>query len=366
MSSIIAMTATWHFRNVVLRAFRATRHDDADLPVICLDPWTESAVENTARADRDWRQVVTREPWLPGRRQLRPVLPFSRDPGKSGQSRLFTILPIEGPGTSGCGRGFGCEDQSPLQSHAGRLRDYLIRRTQPFRIAGYKRSGMLSWNNVMHASRPNKKRRIMSRKHVAMVAAAAFGSLLLFRSVRAEPPHAALVVGSANYASLPGIVGCGRSANAVSAALRGLNFQITERQDASTGGVDAGMSEFADHLVSGKGAGFVYICGYATDFNNRTFLLPTTARIGRPSDVITQGILAKSMLATVSRDPSTVAVVVFDLIPQPGSSQRIDLDGLANATVPDGVGIIAATETTTTRLRLRLQPHWWQHFPGRM
>ena len=182
-----------------------------------------------------------------------------------------------------------------------------------------------------------------------MVAAAAFGSLLLFRSVRAEPPHAALVVGSANYASLPGIVGCGRSANAVSAALRALNFQITERQDASTGGVDAGMSEFADHLVSGKGAGFVYICGYATDFNNRTFLLPTTARIGRPSDVITQGILAKSMLATVSRDPSTVAVVVFDLIPQPGSSQRIDLDGLANATVPDGVGIIAATETTTSQ-----------------
>jgi len=201
----------------------------------------------------------------------------------------------------------------------------------------------------MHANRPNKKRRIMSRKHVAMGAAAVFGSLLLSPSVQAEPPHAALVVGSANYTSLPAVVGCGRSANAVSAALRALNFQLTERQDASTGGVDAGMSEFADHLVNGKGAGFVYICGYATDFNNRTFLLPTTARIGRPSDVITQGILAKSMLATVSRDPSTVAVVVFDLIPQPGAPQRIDLDGLANVAVPDGVGIIVAAETTTSQ-----------------
>ena len=189
----------------------------------------------------------------------------------------------------------------------------------------------------------------MIRTYVGMGVAAAFGGLLLSSPSQAEPPHAALIVGSANYASLPGIVGCGRSANAVSAALRALNFQLTERQDASTGGIDAGMSEFADRLSNGKGPGFIYICGYATDFNNRTFLLPTTARIGRPSDVITQGVLAKSMLTTVSRDPSGVAVVVFDLIPQPGPPQRIDLDALANVAVPDGVGVIVATETTTTQ-----------------
>lgn len=189
----------------------------------------------------------------------------------------------------------------------------------------------------------------MSRNHVGVGAAAAFASLLLLSSVRAEPPAAALIVGNANYTSLPGIVGCGRSANAVSAALRALNFQITERQDASTGGIDAGISEFADHLANGKTPGFVYICGYAADFNNRTFLLPTTARIGRPSDVITQGVLAKSMLATVSRDPGTVAVVIFDLIPQPGLPQPIDLDGLSKIPVPDGVGILAAAEATTTQ-----------------
>ena len=194
-----------------------------------------------------------------------------------------------------------------------------------------------------------KKRRIMIRAHVAAGVAAAFGGLLLSSPTQAEPPRAALIVGNANYGSLPGIVGCGRSANAVSAALRALNFQITERQDASTGGIDAGMSEFADRLSNGKGPGFVYICGYATDFNNRTFLLPTTARIGRPSDVITQGVLAKSMLTTVSRDPSGVAVVVFDLIPQPGPTQRIDLEALASVAVPDGVGIIAATEASTSQ-----------------
>jgi hypothetical protein len=193
----------------------------------------------------------------------------------------------------------------------------------------------------------------MIRRNVAIGLAAAFGGMFLSLTVRAEPPRAALIIGSANYASLPSIVGCGRSANAVSAALRALNFQISERQDASTGGIDAGMGEFADRVTNGKGPGFVYICGYATDFNNRTFLLPTTARIGRPSDVITQGVLAKSMLTTVSRDPATVAVVVFDLIPQPGQQPgpppRIDLDVLANTAVPEGVAIIAATEATTTQ-----------------
>jgi hypothetical protein len=194
-----------------------------------------------------------------------------------------------------------------------------------------------------------KKRRIIIRKPVAMGVAAAFGGLLLSPSARAEPPRAALVVGSANYASLPGVVGCGRSANAIAAALRALNFQVTERQDASTGGIDAGMGEFSDRLTNGKSPGFVYICGYASDFNNRTFLLPTTVRIGRPSDVITQGVLAKSMLSTVSRDPATVAVVVFDLIAQPEPPQQIDLDALTRVAVPDGVGIIAATETASTQ-----------------
>ncbi len=85
----------------------------------------------------------------------------------------------------------------------------------------------------------------MIRRNVAIGVAAAFGGVFLSLSARAEPPRAALIVGGANYASLPAVVGCGSSANAVSAALRALNFQITDRPDASTGGIDAGMSEFA-------------------------------------------------------------------------------------------------------------------------
>jgi hypothetical protein len=161
----------------------------------------------------------------------------------------------------------------------------------------------------------------------------------------AQPARAALVVGNATYTAMAGVPSCARSANVVSAALRAAGFEVTDRQDASSGGIDAGIGDFSQHLAAGKGAGFVYICGYATDFNDRTFLLPTTATVSRPSDVMTQGVLAKSMLAAVSHDPATIGVVVYDLVPLPGATAPIGLDVLAHLPAPDGVGVLAASET---------------------
>jgi hypothetical protein len=186
----------------------------------------------------------------------------------------------------------------------------------------------------------------MPRPLIAVAAIAVCAILFPAAQGRAEQMRAALIVGNATYTDLPGITACARSANLVAAALRAIGFQLTERQDASTGAIDAGIGEFSQHLAEGKGPGFVYVCGYGTDFNDRTFLLPTTARIARPSDVMTQGVLAKAMLATVTHDPATVAVVVFDLIPKPDEPAKLGLDALAALPVPEGVGVIAATETT--------------------
>jgi hypothetical protein len=185
---------------------------------------------------------------------------------------------------------------------------------------------------------------IMRRASIAAVAIGAW--LLPAPGAWAQAARTALVVGNGNYNSLPAVPGCARSANVVSAALRALGFEVTERQDASTGALDAGITEFSQNLATRKGTAFVYVCGYGTDFNDRTFLLPTTARITRPSDVLTQGVLAKSLLATVSRDPANVAVVVFDLVPKPDGPARMELDALVSLPVPDGVGVMAVNETS--------------------
>ncbi len=184
----------------------------------------------------------------------------------------------------------------------------------------------------------------MPRITLIRTVTAFFAGLLSINAARAEPPRVALIIGNATYSSLPAIPGCRKSANTVAAAMRALGFQVTERQDASTGGVDAGISEFASHLAGGASTGFVYICGYATDFNDRTFVLPTTARIDRPSDVLTQGTLAKAMFGPMIRDAATVGVVVFDLVPKPDGPPKPGIDALAALPVPDGVGIIAGVE----------------------
>jgi hypothetical protein len=186
----------------------------------------------------------------------------------------------------------------------------------------------------------------MPRIRLVIAALATIAGLLPHTSARAESAGAALIIGNATYATLPGVPACAKSANAIAAALRGLGFQVTERQDPSTGGVDAAIGEFTQHLAGGGSAGFVYMCGYATDFNDRTFVLPTSARIERPSDVLTQGVLAKSMVAPVSRGPATVGIVVFDLIPKPDGPPKLGLDALAALPVPEGIGIIAASETS--------------------
>jgi hypothetical protein len=188
---------------------------------------------------------------------------------------------------------------------------------------------------------------IVSQITILITAVAACSGLWRIPDAQAEPPHAALIIGNATYGSLPAIPGCRKSANTIAAALRALGFQVTERQDASTGGVDAGIGDFSEHLAGGPGTGFVYICAYATDFNDRTFILPTTARIDRPSDVLTQGVLAKSMLGPIGHDPATVGVVIFDLVAKPDGPAKPGLNALAALPVPDGLGIIAAVETAS-------------------
>ena len=195
--------------------------------------------------------------------------------------------------------------------------------------------------------RPREIQRPGMRRHNLIATAIAALAIVSFASTAsAEPARSALVIGNGTYSTLAPIPGCLRSANSVAAALRAAGYNVTDLEDATSGAIDAGVADFSQHLADGKGPGFIYICGYATDFNSRAFLLPITANISRPSDLLTQAILAKSMLGTVSHDPATVAVVVLDLVAQTDATSKIDLYALTGVPVPEGVGIIAAQETS--------------------
>jgi Putative peptidoglycan binding domain/Caspase domain len=175
-----------------------------------------------------------------------------------------------------------------------------------------------------------------------IIALAAFASL----PAAATPPRAALVIGEATYDKLPLLTRCARSANVVAAALRGLGFTVTQSDNASSGGVDGGTGMFSQHLSAGDGTAVIYVCGYGMVFQERAFFLPTSARIARPADALTQGVLAKSLLRPMSHGGVKAGLVVFDLSPAPATPAGLGLKMLTSTPVPDGVGIIAASELT--------------------
>ena len=163
------------------------------------------------------------------------------------------------------------------------------------------------------------------------------------------PAHVALVIGNGTYTTLPPLPGCLLSAHAVSAALRNAGFTVVEHEDATSGATDAAIGEASRGLTAAPGAtAFVYVCSYAAALNDRTFLLPTSANIVRPTDVLTQGVLARSLLEMLSRGGAGTAVVALDVVPAsaPAAPATLGLDAALQGALPDGLGSIAVSQAT--------------------
>jgi len=159
------------------------------------------------------------------------------------------------------------------------------------------------------------------------------------------PAREALVLGNGTYAALPPLPACLLSAHAVASTLRGLGFDVVEAEDASSGGIDGALTQFAAHLAaSPRTAAFVYSCSYVTAFNDRPFLLPVAVRLARPADVLTQGVLAKSLIDVVTRGSAGPTVVAIDSVPAPETSGALRLDALSQGGLPDDFGLIAVSQ----------------------
>lgn len=162
---------------------------------------------------------------------------------------------------------------------------------------------------------------------------------------QAAAPHVALVIGNGTYTSLPPLPACLLSAHAVAAALRGAGFDVVEQEDATSGATDAAIGEAGRHLAAAPGAtAFVYVCAYATGYNDRPFLLPVSASIARPTDVLTQGVLARSLIGMLTRGGARSAVLALDVVPAPGAPATLGFDAAVQGDLPDGLGAIAVSQ----------------------
>jgi hypothetical protein len=158
----------------------------------------------------------------------------------------------------------------------------------------------------------------------------------------------ALVISNGRYASMPALARCSASAATARDALRGRGFEVMERSDLGRGEFDTSIGALARRLASApSGLGVLYYCGYALEFNGRWFLLPASATIARDYDVLTQGIIAKSLVDSLSRAQESTGFVVLDVFQPPGASAPAGLGGLAEQMRPSKFAVIGASNDGT-------------------
>lgn len=169
-------------------------------------------------------------------------------------------------------------------------------------------------------------------------------SLLLPCTAHAAPAGEALVVGEGAYTNLPAMQTCNLSARSIASALQRLGYTVEQQQDASSGALFAGIGTLTQRLKANpKAPVFVYVCSYATGFDDRAFMLPVSAQLSRPADVLTQGILLQTLVDAVRHNTQGPAVIAVDAIPAPKAPATLGLDRLA-AGLPANVGLLAVQD----------------------
>ncbi|HWE76084.1 MAG TPA: caspase family protein [Stellaceae bacterium] len=187
----------------------------------------------------------------------------------------------------------------------------------------------------------------MIQKHIALVSvlglAMVSGTSVAMAAGAAPGAHLALVIGNSTYAHLPPLPSCADSAKLVAASLTRAGFTVTQQLDRSNGQMSGDLAALADTASHSPGASvIVYVCGYAMSQNNRAFLLPVSATVERDTDVLAEGLAAKSAVDLLQRS-GAVGLVLLDAVAKPNGTEKLAFASAANPVPGQKTGLAAAT-----------------------
>jgi hypothetical protein len=166
---------------------------------------------------------------------------------------------------------------------------------------------------------------------------------------RSQQLRIALVISNGQYASMPALARCSASATVVRDALRGIGFDVVERTDLGRGEFDTAIGALARRAAASPSAfAALYYCGYAVEFNGRSFVLPTSANIARDYDVLTQGIISKSLVDSLIRAKESTGFVLLDVFRTPDTSATTGLGGLIEQMQPSNFAVIGSSNNGAT------------------
>ena len=157
-----------------------------------------------------------------------------------------------------------------------------------------------------------------------------------------QPLRIALLVANGQYANFPPAARCAASAAMARDSLRAKGFEIIERNNLGRGEFDTAIGLLARRVGSASPAvAAFYYCGYAAEFNNRSFLLPVSAVLSRDNDLLTHGILIKSVVDSLRRAPEGAGLVLLDVF-QPPDAPAGRVGQLADQIPASSFAVIAA------------------------
>jgi putative peptidoglycan binding protein len=166
-----------------------------------------------------------------------------------------------------------------------------------------------------------------------------------------QPLPLALVLGEGAYTAATPRPACTQSTRAVAASLRHRGFVVTESEDASNGALSAVIGDIATQLDARPGSTLlVYACAYAAALDGRVFLLPVESILQRDTDILTEGILARSLQMLPVRAGAASSLVVLDTAAWPlaGTGQPLDWNAMRAQPAASGEAWIAATDAETS------------------
>jgi len=161
-------------------------------------------------------------------------------------------------------------------------------------------------------------------------------------AAHSESFRIALVIANGQYADLPGVSRCAPAAAMARDSLRAKGFDVIERNNLGRGEFDTAIGLLARRVAATPPAvAALYYCGYAADFNNRSFLMPVSAVLTRDNDLLTQGILVKSVIDSLRRTPDSAGLVLLDVF-QPPNAPTGRMGQLAEHLSASSFAVIAA------------------------
>ena len=155
----------------------------------------------------------------------------------------------------------------------------------------------------------------------------------------------ALVIGNANYMSVPALRNPKNDAIAIAAKLKGFDFEVELLTDVSEDQMVIAIRDFGERLKKNGGIGLFYYAGHGLQLNGQNYLVPVNANIRKSGDIEIEAVELKRVLNELEFAENRLNIVILDACrDNPYGLERNLSKGLTSTNnVPSGTFIAYAT-----------------------